>query len=114
MSEPCDHDFPVRDGRCVGCHAGVEGEALEMDHLRAEIGKRNEAVKFVLWFAETAPIFSTTSSHLSQTRDFIRRAARRARQVNSGGKDQSVSEQLGRVGTCGLMREAAKALKRKP
>ena len=29
----CDHDFPIRDGRCVGCHAGVEGDGLSLDRL---------------------------------------------------------------------------------
>ena len=23
----CDHDFPERDGRCVGCGTGVSGDA---------------------------------------------------------------------------------------
>jgi len=27
----CDADWPIRDGRCVNCHAGVEGDALDLD-----------------------------------------------------------------------------------
>lgn len=32
----CDHDFPERDGRCVGCGGAISGDALTIVQLRAE------------------------------------------------------------------------------
>ena len=35
-AEPCDHDWPERDGRCVSCWAGISGDAKLMDELREQ------------------------------------------------------------------------------
>lgn len=34
MIEPCDHDWPERDGRCVHCWKGLSGEAKLSDGIR--------------------------------------------------------------------------------
>ena len=47
MPKECDHDFPIHDGRCVGCGNGMEGDALRADQFA-------KLETFRLWVIEVA------------------------------------------------------------